>query len=174
MLQCGYEGIRSSAAFFLKDGFSAAMGIWVVRQRIFSEAWKLIESAPRIRSKARKYAFTALKTVAYPQPVTGTTIPGRPCFVCGGGYGYTCALIHPLKQPDTIIAIASPDAQSPKEKPYRINFVCLGNICRSPTAEGVFQHLVMEDGLEGVLRNRLLPAPGRGTWATPQIPRVRI
>ena len=26
-------------------------------------------------------------------------------------------------------------------------FVCLGNICRSPTAEGVFQHVVREAGL---------------------------
>lgn len=29
-----------------------------------------------------------------------------------------------------------------KENPYKIVFVCLGNICRSPTAEGIFQHLV--------------------------------
>ncbi|MEM9456590.1 MAG: low molecular weight protein-tyrosine-phosphatase [Myxococcota bacterium] len=28
-------------------------------------------------------------------------------------------------------------------------FVCLGNICRSPTAEGVFRHLVAEGGHEG-------------------------
>ncbi len=27
-------------------------------------------------------------------------------------------------------------------------FVCLGNICRSPMAEGVFQHLVKERGLQ--------------------------
>lgn len=26
-------------------------------------------------------------------------------------------------------------------------FVCLGNICRSPTAEGVFRHLVQQEGL---------------------------
>lgn len=29
-----------------------------------------------------------------------------------------------------------------------ILFVCTGNICRSPTAEGVFRHLVREAGLE--------------------------
>lgn len=29
----------------------------------------------------------------------------------------------------------------------RVLFVCLGNICRSPAAEGVFQHLVNEAGL---------------------------
>ncbi len=31
-----------------------------------------------------------------------------------------------------------------KEDPYNVCFVCLGNICRSPTAEGIFQHLVNE------------------------------
>lgn len=29
----------------------------------------------------------------------------------------------------------------------RVLFVCLGNICRSPTAEGVFRKLVVEEGL---------------------------
>lgn len=32
-------------------------------------------------------------------------------------------------------------------EPVRIAFVCLGNICRSPTADGVMQHLVREAGL---------------------------
>jgi len=31
--------------------------------------------------------------------------------------------------------------------PVRVLFVCLGNICRSPSAEGVFRHLVAEAGL---------------------------
>lgn len=31
-------------------------------------------------------------------------------------------------------------------------FVCMGNICRSPTAEGVFRHLVTEAGLDAVIR----------------------
>lgn len=35
-----------------------------------------------------------------------------------------------------------------KEDPFSLCFVCLGNICRSPTAEGVFQHLVKERGLD--------------------------
>ncbi len=30
----------------------------------------------------------------------------------------------------------------------RVLFVCLGNICRSPTAEGVMLQLIVEDGLE--------------------------
>jgi protein-tyrosine phosphatase len=33
----------------------------------------------------------------------------------------------------------------------RICFVCLGNICRSPTAEGVMRHLVREAGLQGAI-----------------------
>ncbi len=35
-----------------------------------------------------------------------------------------------------------------EENPLRICFVCLGNICRSPTAEGIFRHLVEERSLE--------------------------
>ncbi|MBF0246579.1 MAG: low molecular weight phosphotyrosine protein phosphatase [Alphaproteobacteria bacterium] len=31
----------------------------------------------------------------------------------------------------------------------KVLFVCLGNICRSPTAEGVFRDLVRREGLEG-------------------------
>jgi len=31
-------------------------------------------------------------------------------------------------------------------------FVCTGNICRSPTADGVFRHLVREAGLEAEVR----------------------
>jgi protein-tyrosine phosphatase len=35
-----------------------------------------------------------------------------------------------------------------KANHYKICFVCLGNICRSPTAEGIFQHLINDRGLE--------------------------
>jgi protein-tyrosine phosphatase len=45
--------------------------------------------------------------------------------------------------------------------PYRICFVCLGNICRSPTAEGVMQDLVDAAGL----RDRIeLDSAGTGAW----------
>ncbi|MBK1656183.1 low molecular weight protein-tyrosine-phosphatase [Allochromatium vinosum] len=33
------------------------------------------------------------------------------------------------------------------EDPVRILFVCMGNICRSPTAHGVFRRLVIDEGL---------------------------
>ncbi len=35
---------------------------------------------------------------------------------------------------------------------FNVLFVCMGNICRSPTAEGVFNHLVRTHGLEDVIR----------------------
>ena len=30
---------------------------------------------------------------------------------------------------------------------YKVLFVCLGNICRSPAAQGVFEHIVRENGM---------------------------
>ncbi len=33
----------------------------------------------------------------------------------------------------------------------RVLFVCMGNICRSPMAEGMFRHLVRQAGLDGVV-----------------------
>lgn len=38
-------------------------------------------------------------------------------------------------------------------------FVCMGNICRSPMAEGVFQHMVNQAGLSGLIR-----VDSAGTW----------
>jgi protein-tyrosine phosphatase len=32
-----------------------------------------------------------------------------------------------------------------KQTPHRVLFVCLGNICRSPTAEGVLRHLAEQE-----------------------------
>lgn len=43
-------------------------------------------------------------------------------------------------------AAQNDDAQT--TKPFSVLFVCLGNICRSPAAEGVFRHLVKEKGLD--------------------------
>jgi protein-tyrosine phosphatase len=34
------------------------------------------------------------------------------------------------------------------KQPYSVLMVCTGNICRSPTAEGVFRHLVTQAGLQ--------------------------
>ncbi len=43
----------------------------------------------------------------------------------------------------------------------RILFVCLGNICRSPTAEAVMRKLVAEAGLEGEIE---VDSAGTGPW----------
>jgi len=40
-------------------------------------------------------------------------------------------------------------------------FVCLGNICRSPLAEGVFRHLVRERGLDA---HYDIDSAGTGSW----------
>jgi protein-tyrosine phosphatase len=42
-----------------------------------------------------------------------------------------------------------------------ICFVCLGNICRSPTAEGVMQHLVAAAGLSHAIK---IDSAGTGGW----------
>jgi protein-tyrosine phosphatase len=47
------------------------------------------------------------------------------------------------------------------DRSTRILFVCLGNICRSPTAEGVMRALVREAGLEGSIE---LDSAGTGAW----------
>jgi protein-tyrosine phosphatase len=45
--------------------------------------------------------------------------------------------------------------------PVRLSFVCLGNICRSPTAEAVMRHLVKQAGLDGLI---VLDSAGLGDW----------
>jgi len=43
----------------------------------------------------------------------------------------------------------------------RISFVCLGNICRSPTAEAVMRHLVESEGLADRIE---IDSAGTGDW----------
>jgi protein-tyrosine phosphatase len=43
----------------------------------------------------------------------------------------------------------------------RLLFVCLGNICRSPTAEGVMRHLLVADDLVEVVG---IDSAGTGDW----------
>jgi protein-tyrosine phosphatase len=45
--------------------------------------------------------------------------------------------------------------------PVRLSFVCLGNICRSPTAEAVMRHLITEEGLQGKV---VIDSAGLGDW----------
>ena len=54
----------------------------------------------------------------------------------------------------------------------RVLFVCLGNICRSPAAEGVFLHLLAQQKLEDRF---LVDSAGTGGWhvGRPADPRMR-
>lgn len=40
------------------------------------------------------------------------------------------------------------EAAAPVRRPTGVLFICMGNICRSPTAEGVFRHKVQAAGLQ--------------------------
>ncbi|HEY3592715.1 MAG TPA: low molecular weight phosphotyrosine protein phosphatase, partial [Polyangiaceae bacterium] len=48
-----------------------------------------------------------------------------------------------------------------KKAMVRVCFVCMGNICRSPTAEAIFRHLVAERGLGGQIH---IESAGTGHW----------
>jgi protein-tyrosine phosphatase len=52
----------------------------------------------------------------------------------------------------------------------RLLFVCMGNICRSPTAEGVMRSLVREQGLEDAVE---VDSAGTGDWHAGDPPDVR-
>ena len=45
--------------------------------------------------------------------------------------------------------------------PTRLLFVCLGNICRSPTAEAVMRQLIEQRGLQGEIE---VDSAGTGGW----------
>lgn len=50
---------------------------------------------------------------------------------------------------------------TPAAAPTRVLFVCLGNICRSPAAEGVFLHQLAAAGLEDRF---VVDSAGTGGW----------
>lgn len=53
----------------------------------------------------------------------------------------------------------------------RILFICLGNICRSPAAEGIFQHLVDERGLADQF---MIDSAAIGPWHIGDLPDHRM
>ncbi len=55
-------------------------------------------------------------------------------------------------------------------RPVRILFVCLGNICRSPSAEAVMRSLVEKEGLGGEIE---LDSAGTGGWHVGEPPDSR-
>lgn len=57
------------------------------------------------------------------------------------------------------------------ETTIRVLFVCLGNICRSPLAEGLFRHHVQEAGLAHRIQIR---SAGTGGWHVGKAPDDRM
>jgi len=55
-------------------------------------------------------------------------------------------------------------------EPVRLLFVCLGNICRSPTAEGTMRALAREAGMDGQIE---LDSAGTGGWHVGAAPDAR-
>lgn len=55
-------------------------------------------------------------------------------------------------------------------KPKRVLFVCLGNICRSPSGEGVLAHVVAERGLSQRIQ---VESAGTGAWHIGELPDPR-
>ena len=53
---------------------------------------------------------------------------------------------------------------------HSVLFVCLGNICRSPTAEGIFREHVVRAGLEEAVH---LDSCGTGNWHVGEAPDKR-
>jgi protein-tyrosine phosphatase len=56
------------------------------------------------------------------------------------------------------------------DEPVRVLFVCLGNICRSPTAEAVLLHHVLANDLSGAIE---VDSAGTGGWHTGDPPDER-
>lgn len=56
-------------------------------------------------------------------------------------------------------------------KPRRVLFVCLGNICRSPAAEGIFRRIVEENGNPA---EWTIDSAGIGNWHAGQLPDQRM
>ncbi len=52
----------------------------------------------------------------------------------------------------------------------RVLFVCLGNICRSPLAQGVFEDVLRREGLENEV---FVDSAGTGSWHVGSAPDVR-
>ncbi|MGB0872515.1 MAG: low molecular weight protein-tyrosine-phosphatase [Solirubrobacterales bacterium] len=55
-------------------------------------------------------------------------------------------------------------------EPTKLLFVCLGNICRSPTAEGVMRHIVDQEGLADRFE---IDSAGTGSWHLGESPDPR-
>ncbi len=53
---------------------------------------------------------------------------------------------------------------------YRVLFICLGNICRSPTAQAIFEKKIVGHGLEDLFK---IDSCGTGSWHIGKMPDLR-
>lgn len=58
-----------------------------------------------------------------------------------------------------------------KNKKVNVLFVCLGNICRSPAAEGIFKKMVADEGLENKI---FVDSAGTSGWHEGELPDDRM
>ncbi|MCM1076104.1 MAG: low molecular weight phosphotyrosine protein phosphatase [Bacteroides sp.] len=58
-----------------------------------------------------------------------------------------------------------------EDKPFRVLFVCLGNICRSPAAEGIMREIVMQ---EGATDRWVIDSAGTGRYHIGDLPDRRM
>lgn len=70
-----------------------------------------------------------------------------------------------------LLKITNREPLTPNSMPLRVLFVCLGNICRSPLAEGVFRKQVDEAGLGEDLE---ADSAGTGGWHVGEPPDNRM
>lgn len=123
--------------------------LWVLRRKTWTQKTSL--------SRKRRKTW-AMMTPSQYKLTTSPTIPSYLPFCHPSRF-----LILPChKKPNLVssfrekprfgcFASSSPMAtptQSSETKPFSVLFVCLGNICRSPAAEGVFRDIVKKRGLD--------------------------
>jgi protein-tyrosine phosphatase len=75
----------------------------------------------------------------------------------------------PSPTPDAPTARSASDPV--RAQTVRVLFVCLGNICRSPLAEGHFRHLVEAEGLADRFE---IDSAGTGPWHVGKAPDTRM
>jgi protein-tyrosine phosphatase len=56
------------------------------------------------------------------------------------------------------------------KEPIRVLFVCLGNICRSPTAHAIFEKKIIDEGLQHKI---IVDSAGTGDWHIGRAPDPR-
>jgi|LSQX01.2.fsa_nt_gb protein-tyrosine phosphatase len=78
---------------------------------------------------------------------------------------YLCIIVKVIKTPLKLMD------STLKNKKTRLLFVCLGNICRSPAAEGIMQTLVNKNGLHDIIE---VDSAGTSGWHEGDLPDERM